>query len=205
MSIPTLCRLLLCILVVTFLSACAGLSPMKPFFSTNTVPQVPEPVANLEPPPTDKPVTYWDGEGKPGAPQIVIKLGEQRGYFYRGKKVVGVTRISTGKAGFSTPAGSYRVMQKDKNHLSTLYGDFVGEDGSVVKKNVDTSKDHPPVGASFRGAKMPHFLRFRGGYGLHAGRVPNYPASHGCVRLPAEMARHFFENSEVGTPVRIED
>ena len=52
---------------------------------------------------------------------------------------------------------------------------------------------------------MPYFLRFSGGYGLHAGSVPNHPASHGCVRLPAEMAKHFYANASVGTPVRVEE
>jgi len=206
MSRSTACRLFFSTLFAAgFLTGCAGHSPLKPFFSAGSLPPAAIPVANLEPPPPHKPASYWEGEGATGAPQIVVNLGEQRGFFYRGKKVVGVTRVSSGKKGFSTPPGSYRVIQKHKDHVSTLYGDFVGEEGAVVKSNVDSSKDRPPEGAKFRGAKMPYFLRFHAGYGLHAGRVPSYPASHGCVRLPAEMARHFFANAEMGTPVRVEE
>ena len=197
------CRFFPVILAAALLSGCATLPQMNPFFGGNTG-AVEEPVKNLEPLPPQKRHTFWDSDGATGAPQIVVKLGEQRAYFYRGKKAIGGTRISSGKPGFSTPAGAYRVVQKHKDHVSTLYGDFVGEDGTVVKANADTSKDRAPAGASFRGAKMPYFLRFHNGYGLHAGRVPNYPASHGCVRLPSEMARHFFENAAVGTLVRVE-
>ena len=71
----------------------------------------------------------------------------------------------------------------------------------VVKRDVDMSKMTVPEGCEFKGAKMPFYLRFTGGYGLHAGYVPNYPASHGCVRLPRVMAEHFFHNAQVGTPV----
>ena len=48
---------------------------------------------------------------------------------------------------------------------------------------------------------MPYFLRFHEGYGLHAGRVPAYRASHGCVRMPREFAMHFYNGAVVGTPV----
>lgn len=159
-------------------------------------PSTPQPVATFE--------SYWQGEGLEGAASIVIKLSEQRAYFYRGDQLAGVSKISTGRRGFETPPGSYKVIQKDRHHVSNLYGDYVDATGGVVRKNVDVNKDPAPEGASFRGAKMPYFLRFHDGYGLHAGRVPNYRASHGCVRLPAFMARHFYENAAYGTPVRVE-
>ena len=50
---------------------------------------------------------------------------------------------------------------------------------------------------------MPYFLRVHGGVGMHAGYLPGYPASHGCIRLPKEMALKFFEDAPVGTPVEI--
>jgi lipoprotein-anchoring transpeptidase ErfK/SrfK len=183
-------------------SGCAGYPTLKPFFKTFGLGGVPQ---ALEAPPDKAPETYWKGDGVSGPPTILVRIGQQRAYFYRGRKIVAATRISTGKQGFGTPAGSYNVIQKDKNHVSNMYGDFVDESGSVVQANVDAKKNTAPAGTSFRGAKMPYFLRFSGGHGLHAGRVPNYPASHGCVRLPVEMARHFFENAEMGTPVRVED
>ena len=153
------------------------------------------------PPPKPEKPTYWLEKQGSGEPHIVVSLGEQRAYFYKGKKLVGETIVSTGRTGFDTPPGTYRVIQKDQNHASTLYGDFVDAAGEVVKGGVDSTKDHAPEGSVFRGAKMPYFLRFHAGYGLHAGYVPNRRASHGCVRLPREMARHFFENAPAGTPV----
>ena len=98
------------------------------------------------------------------------------------------------------------MLQKDKDHVSTLYGEFVDEvSGEVVKSNVDVSKESPPEGTLFEGAKMPYFLRIREGYGLHAGRLPGRRASHGCIRLPRSMAEHFFNNAESGTPVVVEN
>jgi lipoprotein-anchoring transpeptidase ErfK/SrfK len=159
------------------------------------------------PKPPAKPVVkgnYWKGDGVAGAPKIVISLAKQRAYFYKGGKLVGESAVSTGRKGFETPPGTYRVTQKSKDHVSNLYGDYVDATGKVVKKNADTSKKKAPEGATFRGAKMPYFLRFYQGYGMHAGRVPRHRASHGCVRLPREMARRFFENASTGTPVTVE-
>jgi lipoprotein-anchoring transpeptidase ErfK/SrfK len=118
---------------------------------------------------------------------------------------VGETNISSGKKGFETPTGQFAVTQRNKDHVSNLYGDFVDEAGEIVKKNVDMSKEQPPEGVMFVGAKMPYYLRFKDGYGLHAGRLPGYRASHGCVRLPREMARHFYEHSVAGTPVVVRE
>jgi lipoprotein-anchoring transpeptidase ErfK/SrfK len=70
-------------------------------------------------------------------------------------------------------------------------------------ENVDVTRDHPDPGTHFMGARMPYFLRFSGGAGLHAGYLPGFPDSHGCVRLPDNMARLFFENAPSGTPVRV--
>ena len=77
--------------------------------------------------------------------------------------------------------------------------DFV----EVKKDEPPPPKEKPPEGASFQGAKMPFFLRFHDGAGMHAGRLPGHPASHGCVRLPRFMAEHFFENAPLGTPVTV--
>jgi lipoprotein-anchoring transpeptidase ErfK/SrfK len=164
------------------------------------------------PPPPPKPAPAkpvppytWNDTVSKGAPKIVVDVSKQRAYFYRGDIRVGETRCSTGKKGFATQVGSYAVTQKDKNHLSNLYGSFVNGSGDIVKRDVDMSKMKVPEGCSFQGAKMPFYMRFTGGYGLHAGHVPDYPASHGCVRLPRVMAEHFFENAQVGTPVIVQE
>ena len=153
--------------------------------------------------PEGKPVTYWKGEGVQGTPSIVVSLSRQRAYFYKGDTVVGESPISSGRKGFETPPGHYKVTQKDKEHVSNLYGEYVDETGAVVKANVDVTKEPAPDGATFQGAKMPYFLRFTGGYGLHAGILPGHRASHGCIRLPSSMARHFFENAVTGMSVTV--
>jgi len=147
----------------------------------------------------------WGDEDVPGKPRIVIHLGEQKAYFYKGRHVVGETVISSGKPGFSTPPGRYSVIEKDKNHVSSEYGDYVDRDGNVLKSNINARKDERPPGARFDGARMPYFMRLRGGYGMHAGYVPPYRASHGCIRLPERMARHFFNAAPEGTPVIVKE
>ncbi len=179
-----------------FQTGCASLASHK-----NYPPKPPRPPVSDVPASARK--SYWNAEGVTGNPWIVIVLAEQRAYFFKGQTVVGESKISSGKKRFETPAGEYKVIQKDKNHASNLYGKILSGEGEVVKSDADMSKDKMPEGGSFLGAKMPYFLRFHGGYGLHAGRVPSYPASHGCVRLPSWMAPHFFEHAQLGTPVSV--
>lgn len=179
-------------LATGMLAGCAT-KPPPPRVPSKPVPSKPAP-----------PPYTWNDSGAKGAPKIVVDVSAQRAYFYRGESRIGETKCSTGKKGFETQAGHYAVTQKDRNHLSNLYGSFVGTGGSVVKRDVDMSKMKVPEGCSFQGAKMPFYMRFTGGYGLHAGYVPDYPASHGCVRLPRTMAEHFFENAQVGTPVIVQ-
>jgi hypothetical protein len=148
-------------------------------------------------------VSYWDGNGVPGAPAIRISLGEQRAYFFKGGQLVGVSILSTGREGYGTPAGSYRIIQKDRDHKSNIYGDYVDRNGFVLQKEIDINKDPKPPGAVFDGARMPYFMRIVGGVGMHEGFLPGYAASHGCIRMPGFMAEAFFNTVSVGTPVTI--
>jgi lipoprotein-anchoring transpeptidase ErfK/SrfK len=148
-------------------------------------------------------ISYWDDAGPGGRPRIIIDLEQQRAYFYKSGKVVGVSVVSTGREGYDTPLGEFRITQKDLTHVSSIYGDYVDRSGQVVLENVDVTRDPRPRGTVFRGAPMPYFLRIQGGIGMHAGYLPGYPASHGCIRLPKEMAVHFFQNAPIGTPVAI--
>lgn len=186
----------LAVAALTLLQGCASLEPGK-----KEPPKPPRPPVSEVPASARK--SYWNADGVEGNPWIVIVLGEQRAYFFKGKSIIGESKISSGKKRFATPPGEYKVIQKDKNHVSNLYGKIHAADGTVVNSDADMSKDKIPEGGSFAGAKMPFFLRFHGGYGLHSGRVPNYPASHGCVRLPSGMAPHFFEHAPLGTPVSV--
>jgi len=148
-------------------------------------------------------VSYWDGDGIAGKPAIKISLGEQRAYFYKSGMLVGISQLSTGREGLNTPAGHFSIIQKDLKHVSTKYGDYVDAADNVVVQNVDVNKDPRPPGAHFQGAPMPYFMRIVGGVGMHAGYLPGYPASHGCIRMPEFMAENFFKSVSTGTPVTI--
>ena len=149
------------------------------------------------------PIGWWHEEGATGNPRIVVHIGEQKAYFYKGKTLVGWTTVSTGKPGFGTPPGHYTVLSKDVDHVSTAFGDYVDGSGNVVRSNIDSRKDHQPKGTHFDGARMPYAMFFRSGYAMHQGYVPPFAASHGCIRLPGRIARSFFENAPVGTPVTV--
>jgi hypothetical protein len=155
-----------------------------------------------EGPPRDT-VSYWDGDSVSGSPSVKISLGEQRAYFYKGGVLVGVSQLSTGREGLNTPLGHFSIIQKDKDHVSSLFGDYVDSAGNVVVPNVDVTKDPKPPGTHFRGTPMPYFMRIVSGTGMHAGYLPGYPASHGCIRMPEFMAEDFFKSVSVGTPVTI--
>ena len=150
-------------------------------------------------------VSYWDGDNIAGKPSVEIRLGEQRAYFYKGDVLVGVSQVSTGREGHDTHPGSFKVIQKDPDHRSSAYGDYVDPaTQQVIKGNVANGKDPKPPGSVFLGASMPNFMRLTNdGVGMHAGYLPGVPASHGCIRMPASMADHFFGNVDLNTPVKI--
>jgi hypothetical protein len=111
-----------------------------------------------------------------GEERVVISLGEQLAYVYRGDTLMAVATISTGIEGRDTPTGIFAVRGKTPMHRSKKY-------------------DNAP---------MP-FTQFIDEYGvaLHAGVNPGYPASHGCIRLPAVFAKKLYAVTGVGTPVYI--
>ncbi len=148
-------------------------------------------------------VSYWDGDGVSGSPSITIDLQQQKAFFYKGGNLVGVSMISSGREGFDTPSGNFKITQKSKNHASNLYGDYVDGSGNVVVSNIGVKTDSKPLGTTFRGAPMPYFMRIHGGVGMHAGFLPGFAASHGCIRMPERMAQIFFVNVSHGTRVRV--
>lgn len=147
--------------------------------------------------------SYWDGDGMAGPASVVIDLSDQKAYFYKGGSLAGVSALSTGDEKHPTTTGKFKIIQKDQWHKSNLYGDFVDANGQVVMANIDVTKDKAPPGTRFEGSKMHHFMRFVGGIGMHEGFLPGYPASHGCVRMPAHMAAIFFNNVSMNTPVTV--
>ncbi len=107
---------------------------------------------------------------------IVVSIADQRLYAYHGAQLVAWSNVSSGKPGHETPTGEFSISEKDPDHHSNLY----------------------------ENAPMPFFMRLTdGGVGMHAGYLPGYPASHGCVRLPEAMARELYQHVESGTPVEI--
>lgn len=148
--------------------------------------------------------SYWDGNGISGSPSMVINLSKQNISFFKGDKLVGVSAISSGREGFDTPSGSYTIIQRDRHHASNLYGDYVDAAGNVVQANVDVKKDPKPPGTTFAGSPMPYFMRLtNSGIGMHQGFLPGVADSHGCIRMPEKMVRIFWENTPMGTPVRV--
>ncbi|MGG7644787.1 L,D-transpeptidase [Rhodovulum sp. YNF3179] len=117
----------------------------------------------------------WHPERSPqGAVAVIASIPEQRVHVYRNGVRIAVSTCSTGKPGHETPTGVFTVLQKDADHRSSTYG----------------------------GAPMPNMNRLTwDGIALHAGNLPGYPASHGCVRLPLEFSRRLFTVTHVGTPV----
>lgn len=147
--------------------------------------------------------SWWRGDGVPGPARVVISLSQQRAYFYKGGELVGESAISSGDEQHPTPTGRFTISQKNVHHKSSQYGEYVDSQGNVVVENVDRRTDPQPPGTRYDGAEMPYFMRFNGGIGMHAGYLPGYPASHGCVRLPRDMAQAFFRNVSIGTPVEV--
>lgn len=137
---------------------------------------------------------------------IVVSLPKQRAYLMLGEKIVADAPISSGKRGHSSPSGHFTVMEKDPNHHSSLYGDFVDGRGRVVRAGVSARVDSAPSGTHFAGAPMKWFLRLTSdGVGMHIGILPGYPASHGCIRESPEGAKLFYDHVKVGTPVDVGD
>jgi len=133
---------------------------------------------------------------------VIINLTEQTAYLFEGGRVALISPIASGKEGWGTPLGSFRVIKKDLNHQSGNFGLISDSSGRIVNPNA-TPGAYVPPGCHYLPAPMPYFMEFSKYVGLHAGYLPGYPASHGCVRMPVELAAAFFARVEVGTPVEV--
>lgn len=141
----------------------------------------------------------------PDEANVIVSIPKQRAYLRIGEQVVIDSPISSGKRGHTTRTGSFTVREKDLNHHSSLYGDFVDAHGRVVRAGVSAQIDSAPSGTYFAGATMKWFMRLTdGGVGMHVGILPGYAASHGCVRMPSEAAELFYNHVKVGTPVEVQ-
>jgi lipoprotein-anchoring transpeptidase ErfK/SrfK len=137
---------------------------------------------------------------------VRVSLPKQRAYLMVGEEVAADSPISSGKVGHGTPRGNFSVLEKDPDHRSSLYGDFVDSSGRVVRAGISARIDSAPSGTHYVGAPMRWFMRLTGeGVGMHIGILPGYPASHGCVRMSPDGAKLFYDHVKIGTPVTVGD
>lgn len=145
-------------------------------------------------------------QATPDNTRIAVSIPKQRAYLMIGDQVVADGPISSGRRGHETPSGHFTVLEKDPNHHSSLYGDFVDSSGRIVRAGVSARSDSAPSGTHFTGAPMKWFLRLTGeGVGMHIGILPGYPASHGCIRESVDGAKLFYDYAKVGTPIDVGD
>ena len=127
-----------------------------------------------------KPGEYiWHPHASPTGPVVaIVSLPEQLMHVYRNGIEIGITTCSTGRKGHATPTGVFTILQKNEEHYSNKYNN----------------------------APMPFMQRLTwSGVAIHAGHLPGYPASHGCVRVPIEFSKLLFEVTHVGSTVIIAD
>jgi hypothetical protein len=119
----------------------------------------------------------WEAKTASAGPLLVmVNLDEQMAYVYRNGQRIGRSTVSSGKDGYDTPTGVFTILQKNKDHVSRKYNN----------------------------APMPYMQRLTwDGIALHAGNLPGYPASHGCVRLPYEFSKLLFGVTTTGVTVVI--
>jgi hypothetical protein len=119
----------------------------------------------------------WEPKADSAGPVfVVIDLLAQRALLYRNGVVMAASTVSTGREGRETPTGSFTILQKEVVHRSHTYDD----------------------------APMPYMQRLTWkGVAMHAGRLPGYPASHGCIRLPSGFAKLLYGVTDLGTSVVI--
>ena len=145
-------------------------------------------------------------EATPDNVHVVISLPKQRAFLMTGDQIVIDSPISSGKRGHSSPTGHFSVLEKDPNHRSNIYGDFVDRSGRTVRAGISAKIDAAPSGTHYVGASMKWFMRLTAeGVGMHIGILPGYPASHGCIRMPPDGAKLFYDHVKVGTPADVGD
>jgi lipoprotein-anchoring transpeptidase ErfK/SrfK len=147
----------------------------------------------------------WYDDGGPGKVTITISLADQIADFHRGGREIGWCYVATGREGYRTRAGNYRITEKIVEKFSNRYGFIEDEFGNVVKPSAKAG-ERVPGGMRYVAAPMPYWMRLTSyGIGMHGGIIPHpgEPASHGCIRLPMDFVPQVYAVVEVGTPVTI--
>jgi hypothetical protein len=108
--------------------------------------------------------------------RILVSIPQQKAWVFEGAALVATAPVSTGRRGHETPTGTFRILQKAVHHRSNIYSN----------------------------APMPFMQRLtQSGVALHAGHLPGYPASHGCIRLPWGFAKRLYGITDGGTRVTV--
>jgi lipoprotein-anchoring transpeptidase ErfK/SrfK len=161
--------------VEPFSADAPSLSPLPPMAvpAGGPVPE-PPPLARGRPaPPPAAPLVALPGDGPV---RIVVSLSQQKAFVYKAGALLAASPVSTGRRGHETPTGTFPILEKQVHHRSNKYSN----------------------------APMPFMQRLTPyGIALHAGHVPGYPASHGCIRLPWGFAKRLYGLTGYGTTVTI--
>ena len=124
------------------------------------------------------PFTWEPERSTTGSVLLIVSIPEQMVHVFRGGVEIGRSACSTGKPGHRTPTGIFTILEKQRDHVSSIY----------------------------KGAQMPNMERLTwSGIALHAGNLPGFPASHGCVRLPKAFSALLYEVTHLGAAVIIAD
>ena len=140
------------------------------------------------------------------ARHVLIDLGRQHAWLMEGQKTLFETAVTTGRDGYRTPLGSFLIMRKERFYQSRVYGSYLSEaSGRIILPGIDRRKHYNLKRVRFEGAQMNYYMEFASGIGMHAGDLTPYRSSHGCVRLPINAAKKFFESLDIGCIVHVQD
>lgn len=140
-------------------------------------PPAPPPLPAPDPaPPPAEPALAAEAPSQSGGVKILVSLPQQKAYVFEDGELIATSPVSTGKKGHETPTGTFPILQKKVHHRSNRYSN----------------------------APMPYMQRLTWqGVALHAGSLPGYPASHGCIRLPHSFAKKLYDMTDHGTRVTV--
>jgi len=143
------------------------------------VPSKPPELLKAAPPPEEPREDPVVPEARPasgGGLQVVVSIPQQKAYVFEDGELLATSPVSTGKRGHSTPTGTFTILEKKVHHRSNKYAN----------------------------APMPYMQRLTwSGIAMHAGSLPGYPASHGCIRFPRSFAKRLYNLTDHGTRVTI--
>jgi len=195
------------------LANCAHRKPAPPV-TTNTAPVNPYPPGSYEhfkaKPNYPKTYDVWKNQPllartNPSNSHLKIDLETQRGILMNNGEVVMDYPICSGIPERPTPTGTFYILEKVVDKKSNRYGRYYNAEGEMVNGNADAVLDPLPEGGRFEGAQMRYWMRLTyDGVGHHIGPVRRHPASHACVRGPANAMPIVYEKIKEGTRVDIE-